>query len=445
MMNTLPLLSSVSEKSNIAFYNDRIIRRDEFLTHVERVRKQLSNKKYCINLCENRYHFLVVFSACITLNQISLLPSSRADKEIERLSKLYPDNYSVTDSFIEILCNRPLNKLVNSTLNYKIESNQVVSIVFTSGSTGTPKANAKTWMNLFDSAERVKQRFNLNLKQQHSIIATIPPQHMFGFETTIVYPLILGVIIHAGRPFYPLDIQKSLMDMPAPRILITTPLHLKSCNSYKKNWPKIDFVISATDKMPESVAMDAEKILNTRVFEIYGCSEAGAIATRQMTKSRDWHLLKKYSFLISNNETTLITPSYTREIVVPDQVEMVGEEHFKLIGRDSDLVNIGGKRASLADLTNILKSIDSVSDGIFILPDEKEGKRLRLAAIVVAQSRNEKKYRAELAKFVDSVFLPRPLIFVDKLPYNELGKLPRAKLLTLLHNQSNKLNSKGLE
>jgi acyl-coenzyme A synthetase/AMP-(fatty) acid ligase len=48
----------------------------------------------------------------------------------------------------------------------------------------------------------------------------------------------------------------------------------------RENWHNIDAVISATSLLSNDIANEAEKTLNTHVFEMYGCSESGAIATR---------------------------------------------------------------------------------------------------------------------------------------------------------------------
>jgi acyl-coenzyme A synthetase/AMP-(fatty) acid ligase len=48
-------------------------------------------------------------------------------------------------------------------------------------------------------------------------------------QTSIIYPLTLGIMMHDGYPFYPLDIQQIVLETPEPKILITTPLHLKAC------------------------------------------------------------------------------------------------------------------------------------------------------------------------------------------------------------------------
>jgi acyl-coenzyme A synthetase/AMP-(fatty) acid ligase len=110
----------------------------------------------------------------------------------------------------------------------------------------------------------------------------------------------------------------------------------------------------------------------------------------------------------------------------------VDGHYFKLVGRHNDLVNIGGKRGSLSDLTKKLKAIEGVTDAVFFMPDEINGKRARLAAFVVVENTDIKKIRKTLSEFVDSVFIPRPLIILDYLPYNESGKLPRAVLLDFL-------------
>ena len=68
----------------VAFYDGKAISRKTFLSHVGLTSQILPKHQYSINQCENRYHFLVIFAACVILKQVSLLPGSRANKEIER-------------------------------------------------------------------------------------------------------------------------------------------------------------------------------------------------------------------------------------------------------------------------------------------------------------------------------------------------------------------------
>jgi acyl-coenzyme A synthetase/AMP-(fatty) acid ligase len=61
-----------------------------------------------------------------------------------------------------------------------------------------------------------------------------------------------------------------------------------------------------------------------------------------------------------------------------------------------------------------------------------DGETARPAALIVAPGRDAADLRRELSALLDAVFVPRPLKVVPALPRNELGKLPRERLLELL-------------
>jgi acyl-coenzyme A synthetase/AMP-(fatty) acid ligase len=116
------------------------------------------------------------------------------------------------------------------------------------------------------------------------------------------------------------------------------------------------------------------------------------------------------------------------EVLLSDVIELRGRSRFLLHGRSADLVNIAGKRASLAHLNFHLNSIEGVRDGAYVLPGEAGGDATRLAAFVVAPGLTRETILAALRERVDPAFLPRPLRFVDELPRNATGKLPRQAL-----------------
>ena len=93
--------------------------------------------------------------------------------------------------------------------------------------------------------------------------------------------------------------------------------------------------------------------------------------------------------------------------------------------------------ASTCSIAHQLNSIPGVVDGAFYMPDECSTEHVtRLAAFVVAPQLDAQHLLAALRERIDAVFLPRPLIFVDKLPRNRTGKLPRAVLQAMLHARS---------
>jgi acyl-coenzyme A synthetase/AMP-(fatty) acid ligase len=128
---------------------------------------------------------------------------------------------------------------------------------------------------------------------------------------------------------------------------------------------------------------------------------------------------------------------YQSPIILLDTVEVYNENEFMLFGRNTDLIKIAGKRALLSDLNHYLLAIDGVKDGTFFMPDNaSENREVRLTAFVVAPDISKNEILDQLRNNIDSVFLPRPLKFVDALPRNATGKLPRGKLVEMFEQVS---------
>jgi acyl-coenzyme A synthetase/AMP-(fatty) acid ligase len=117
-----------------------------------------------------------------------------------------------------------------------------------------------------------------------------------------------------------------------------------------------------------------------------------------------------------------------RETLLGDVIELHGRNRFVLHGRTADLINIAGKRTSLSYLNHHLNSIEGVRDGAFVMPQEEDGTVTRLMAFVVAPELTNEALLAALRRRIDAAFLPRPLCFVESLPRNETGKLPRREI-----------------
>jgi len=438
-MNSLPIIFNSQPDAFIFYYNDEIITHEKFELDVIRVSENIASHKYAINLCADRYLFAVGFVACMLRKQISLMPASHAEKEIETLENDYADTQRFNDKLIKTLLKENIDTLKESSFPKELDSERLVAIIFTSGSTGKPKANLKYWGSLVDSAKRVALQLNFNKFSQHTLVATVPPQHMYGFEMTIIFPLVIGVCVHNSRPFFPEDIRHTLEKVQSPVVLVTTPIHLRACTQTELSWPNIDFALSATAPLSRQLAEDVERQLQTTVREIYGCSETGVIATRTTVKDSNWTLLSKYKFTKKNDGLCLVTPLSNEEIYLSDMIKQINEQQFQLIGRQSDLVKIAGKRGSLNDLKIKLGALDGVEDAVFFIPEENPDEKARLAALVVAPNLNIREITSFFKKQTDPAFMPRPLIIVEKLPYNESGKLPRKSLIDLFKKSRNTL------
>jgi 3-hydroxymyristoyl/3-hydroxydecanoyl-(acyl carrier protein) dehydratase len=120
------------------------------------------------------------------------------------------------------------------------------------------------------------------------------------------------------------------------------------------------------------------------------------------------------------------------EVAPADVLAVRDATSFTLRGRSADLVNVAGKRTSLAFLDQVLGALEGVEDGAFLAPDDADDARVkRLVAFAVAPSLRREALLAALREHIDPVFLPRPLHLVEALPRDPTGKLPREALLDL--------------
>lgn len=403
------------------------------LYDADQLARQLPDHRYVINLCNNRYNFCVAFLAAILRKQVNLLPSNRQPGGLNEIRADYPDCYYLYDdeaSSISLhgIKVEPGRNRKTTVQIPEIPDDQTICIAFTSGTTGKPKPNHKTWKTLSIATKLALKRFNLESDTTRHIVCTVPPQHMYGLETSVFYPLLGNAAVYMGKPFFPEDIRSALESATGGRILITTPIHLKACVNAGLDWPEVDTIISATAPLSRDLAATAEKVMQAEVKEIFGFTEAGSVASRRTLTDDRWTLYDGMTLSSENDQQLLTGPQLNQAVKILDQIEMTSVNSFRLQGRHSDMVNIAGKRASLAELNQKLNSIPGVIDGVY-LQQQDDNENTRLSALVVAPLANEKDILNALREILDPVFLPRPLLKVQELPRNETGKLPETELL----------------
>jgi acyl-coenzyme A synthetase/AMP-(fatty) acid ligase len=270
--------------------------------------------------------------------------------------------------------------------------------------------------------------------RSHAIVGTVPPQHMYGFESTVLVALQSGNAFSAGRPFYPADVCSELATVPQPRMLVSTPVHLRTLIGSDVHLPSADLVLSATAPLSQNLAREVEQRFATRLLEIYGSTETGQIASRRTAQEVEWQLFEGVRLFSKAQETWAEGGHVEQPTPMCDVLEVTSTDRFLLHGRLSDLVNIAGKRSSLSYLNHQLNAIPGVVDGVFFVREPEEGASTgvtRVAALVVAPTLDAAALTEQLRKRIDAVFMPRPLLFAGSLPRNDTGKLPQDSLRSL--------------
>jgi acyl-coenzyme A synthetase/AMP-(fatty) acid ligase len=406
---------------------------------VTRVAAALPAAGHVLNVCADRYRFTVGFAAGLVRGLVSLLPPTRTPEVIAQLRVFAPDAICLTD---EDSCDIALPRVrypdapaavgVAATAVPLIEAARRAAWVFTSGSTGTPVPHEKTFGPMVDCMRIEAARLGLPQDRCCAFVATVPPQHMYGLEASVLLPLSGGHALCAEHPFYPADICAALAAVPQPRVLISTPIHLRALLASGLELPGIDLVVSATAPLATELAAEVEQRCGTRLLEIYGSTETGSIAVRRPTAGAEWWLWPDVTLESRGEESFASGGHIERPTRLYDLIELTGPDRFLLHGRVAELVNIAGKRSSLGYLNHQLNSIPGVLDGAFFHPSAgAAGEVTRLGACVVAPGLDAAAIAAELRRRIDPVFLPRPLLLVARLPRTSTGKLPQEALRAL--------------
>ena len=425
----------------VAFDAHVAIDRQRFEAEARGLAATLPAARHAINLCEDRYRFLVAFCAAASRGQTTLLPPSRAPAAIDQVLAHYPDSYCLGD---QPLAQEPpgyrrlpalLPRLAGAAL--RMDGDALVAIGFTSGSSGEPAPNPKTWASFRASTAQnqlaLADLLGRDGTASTAVVATVPPQHMYGMELSVLLPLLGPVAVHTARPFFPADVARALRDAATPPLLVTTPVHLRALVESAVALPPLAGIVCATAPLPAELARAAEARFGCEVRELFGSTETCVIARRRTARESAWTPLPGVRVAPQPDGTVVTAPHLAAPVVLADLVEVQADGRFELCGRNADLLDIAGKRASLGDLTRKLLAVPGVLDGVVFQLDAADANGVRrIAALAVAPTLDPAAILSALRDQVDPVFLPRRLRCVASLPRNDTGKLPRHALLALL-------------
>lgn len=128
-----------------------------------------------------------------------------------------------------------------------------------------------------------------------------------------------------------------------------------------------------------------------------------------------------------------------------DLVRADDDGYLYVVGRLADLINRGGEKFAPAEIEAVLRLHPQVSDvGVAGLPDPEMGERVG-AAVVVRKSKDVARKEdlvtvqdlsAHCAERLARFKVPERIVFVDQIPYNQMGKVTRKVLADLINGSA---------
>lgn len=439
-MPTLPLLPDFQATHTMAHRPQQAVSQAAFLRDVLALAARLPHTGHVFNLCKDRYWFSVALFAAITRGMVSLLQNSTAPEHMAALAADYPDALCLCDQATAAVAHLPqllVPALAAPAIDGPLAMPQVarrqcIARIFTSGTTGRPQAHDMRFWRMHSCALAEAQRMWDVAGGPCSVLGTVSPQHMFGLEATVLMPIFGGGTVSARQPFFPADVANALAELPEPRLLVSTPFHLRKLMDAQIELPRVQAVLSATAPLSIALAQEVEARLGAPMVEIYGSTETGAVATRRPTRSTVWETYSGITVQQQQDQTLACAAHYESPQPLNDVLDLHSPHRFTLLGRNSDMINVVGKRSSLAFLNQLLLGLPGVRDGVFCVHEASAAEdAMRLAAFVVAPGLTSADLLAALRPHLDAVFLPRPLVLVDALPRDANGKIAAAALAQL--------------
>lgn len=302
--------------------------------------------------------------------------------------------------------------------------------LFTSGSTGTPTRINKTLGNFEAEVICLESLWGAQVGDA-LVLATVSHQHIYGFLFRVLWPLL------AGRPF-----QDGLVEYPeqlpaqddASSVLISSPAFLKRITAEANlNLPACVFS-SGGPLAPEVNAVLCARTGCT-LIEVFGSTETGGVATRNMALDPAWQLMPPVIADRRNQQLDIESPHCVDgRYTMSDRCEWLDERRFNLLGRTDRIVKLEEKRISLPEVEAKVRGLDWISEcHALVLPGPRD--LLCLVVVLTATGldrmaeagarRLKGDVRSQLSEILEPVVLPRKIRFLEHLPQTTQGKIDR--------------------
>lgn len=300
-------------------------------------------------------------------------------------------------------------------------------VLSTSGTTGQPGESIKDASQLVHETQALLPLF----ADVACVLSTVPPFHLFGLLFGLLLPLRAGAKIALEPGFFLADIGAAIR-AHAVDALVSTPAHLSAM--LQAEMPKGIRVFSSGARLPDVLHYALMATHDFRVTDVLGSTETGGMATRTLPLSR-WTPLP--GVRVSPEEVR--SPWCDGGVQsLKDVVELFPDGTFAHAGRRDDVIKVAGKRASLAALEDLVRKVPGVRDVAIWQDTNVPGEPRLRYAIACAPSGGPTKddLRRAVTQEFDPVFAPRQVAFVEALPREATGKLPREKLAALFTPRS---------
>lgn len=308
-------------------------------------------------------------------------------------------------------------------------------LVKTSGSTGTPKEMLVEKRRMLASA-RITYDF-LGLKPGDTALLCLSTDYIAG-KMMVVRSIERGLklisVPPSNRPLNGLTIAPDFAAM------VPSQVYSSLANPLLR---EIKHLIIGGG----AISAELENQLRTfpnAVWSTYGMTETlSHIALRRLSGSdaSEWYTPFEGVKLSQDGDGCLIidAPTVCAETLTTNDIAIFHPEdkekespRFRIIGRRDNIICSGGIKIQIEEVERLLQPHIPHPFAISSIPDPKFGEALVLV-VEKQTSSSEQEYISICKQYLSPYHVPRHIIYIDRIPQTETGKIARARLKQELH------------
>jgi len=244
-------------------------------------------------------------------------------------------------------------------------------VLFTSGSSGEPKVAVHDFSKLL---EKFKTR-----RKSLSTLNFLLFDHWGGLNT-MFHTLYNGGTVIPVTDRKP-DAVCKLIEKYKLELLPTSPtfLNLMIMSGAYQRWDlsSLKIISYGTEPMPESVLLHLNKLFpNVRLLQTYGLIELGVLRSKSKSNDSLWVKIggEGYKVRVIDDMLQIKADSamlgylnapspFTEDgwFITGDKVLQDGD-YFKILGRESEIINVGGEKVYPAEVESVILEMDNISE-----------------------------------------------------------------------------------
>jgi acyl-coenzyme A synthetase/AMP-(fatty) acid ligase len=311
--------------------------------------------------------------------------------------------------------------------------------LFTSGSTGTPTLVPKNFAQLKVEIDFLNGLFGFPGR----VSSLVPWCHIFGFIVSFLVPVYPGAVCDLTAGVSSGGLLKRVAQGQVD-LVVAVPAHYQALVRLLSAEPVSDRPLDcrfATSGAPLDPDLRARftALTGCPITDLYGSTEAGGVAYRH--DDGPW-LVQPHVAIQVDRKGFLSVRSPSVSFGSADGFYPMGDlvtcsgDGFVLEGREDDVVKIGGRRAALGEVQNVLERCPAVRHAA-VLAETVRGVN-RIVAFIepadgfVDQDTIKRFVRERLADHK----VPRVIRLIDAIPRTPAGKVNRQALKAVMEREA---------